>query len=339
MKKRLTEILETAKNEILAADNTADLEDLRIKYLGKKGELTKILRSMGELSPEERPVIGQLANEIRVEIENILASSKNKLIEKEKEKTIKSQYIDITLPGDKVKIGSKHPMTKVLDEIEEIFLGLGFSIVEGPEIELDYYNFEALNTPSDHPARDLQDTFYITPNILLRTQTSPVQVRTMEKTKPPIRIISPGRVYRSDEIDATHSPVFNQIEGLAVDKGITMGDLKGVLNLFARKLFGDETKTKFRPHYFPFTEPSAEMDVSCFVCGGKGCRVCGYSGWIEILGSGMVHPNVLKMSGIDPEEYTGFAFGLGLDRITMLRYGIDDLRLLYENDLRFTKQF
>nr|WP_284681041.1 phenylalanine--tRNA ligase subunit alpha [Aceticella autotrophica] len=332
-------MLETAKNEILAADNTADLEDLRIKYLGKKGELTKILRSMGELSPEERPVIGQLANEIRVEIENILASSKNKLIEKEKEKTIKSQYIDITLPGDKVKIGSKHPMTKVLDEIEEIFLGLGFSIVEGPEIELDYYNFEALNTPSDHPARDLQDTFYITPNILLRTQTSPVQVRTMEKTKPPIRIISPGRVYRSDEIDATHSPVFNQIEGLAVDKGITMGDLKGVLNLFARKLFGDETKTKFRPHYFPFTEPSAEMDVSCFVCGGKGCRVCGYSGWIEILGSGMVHPNVLKMSGIDPEEYTGFAFGLGLDRITMLRYGIDDLRLLYENDLRFTKQF
>ncbi|MDI6604544.1 MAG: phenylalanine--tRNA ligase subunit alpha [Thermoanaerobacteraceae bacterium] len=332
-------MLETAKNEILAADNTADLEDLRIKYLGKKGELTKILRSMGELSPEERPVIGQLANEIRVEIENILASFKNKLIEKEKEKTIKSQYIDITLPGDKVKIGSKHPMTKVLDEIEEIFLGLGFSIVEGPEIELDYYNFEALNTPSDHPARDLQDTFYITPNILLRTQTSPVQVRTMEKTKPPIRIISPGRVYRSDEIDATHSPVFNQIEGLAVDKGITMGDLKGVLNLFARKLFGDETKTKFRPHYFPFTEPSAEMDVSCFVCGGKGCRVCGYSGWIEILGSGMVHPNVLKMSGIDPEEYTGFAFGLGLDRITMLRYGIDDLRLLYENDLRFTKQF
>jgi phenylalanyl-tRNA synthetase alpha chain len=339
VKKRLTEILETAKNEILAADNTADLEDLRIKYLGKKGELTKILRSMGELSPEERPVIGQLANEIRVEIENILASFKNKLIEKEKEKTIKSQYIDITLPGDKVKIGSKHPMTKVLDEIEEIFLGLGFSIVEGPEIELDYYNFEALNTPSDHPARDLQDTFYITPNILLRTQTSPVQVRTMEKTKPPIRIISPGRVYRSDEIDATHSPVFNQIEGLAVDKGITMGDLKGVLNLFACKLFGDETKTKFRPHYFPFTEPSAEMDVSCFVCGGKGCRVCGYSGWIEILGSGMVHPNVLKMSGIDPEEYTGFAFGLGLDRITMLRYGINDLRLLYENDLRFTKQF
>ncbi|SNX52823.1 phenylalanine--tRNA ligase subunit alpha [Thermoanaerobacterium sp. RBIITD] len=339
MEETLRKLFEDAKNELKSADNMKTLEELRIKYLGKKGELTKILRGMGSLSPEERPIVGKLSNEIRSEIENMLTSRKDDILKKEKEKKIKSEYIDITLPGNRIDIGHKHPMTKVLDEIKEIFLGLGFSIAEGPEVELDYYNFEALNTPPDHPARDLQDTFYITKNILLRTQTSPVQVRTMEKNKPPIKVISPGRVYRSDEIDATHSPVFNQIEGLAVDEGITMGDLKGVLNLFAKRLFGSNTKTKFRPHYFPFTEPSAEMDVSCFVCGGEGCRVCGYSGWIEILGSGMVHPNVLRMSGIDPEKYSGFAFGMGLDRITMLSYGIDDLRLLYENDLRFIKQF
>lgn len=339
MEETLRKLFEDAKNELKSADNMKTLEELRIKYLGKKGELTKILRGMGSLSPEERPIVGKLSNEIRSEIENMLTSRKDDILKKEKEKKIKSEYIDISLPGNRIDIGHKHPMTKVLDEIKEIFLGLGFSIAEGPEVELDYYNFEALNTPPDHPARDLQDTFYITKNILLRTQTSPVQVRTMEKNKPPIKVISPGRVYRSDEIDATHSPVFNQIEGLAVDEGITMGDLKGVLNLFAKRLFGSNTKTKFRPHYFPFTEPSAEMDVSCFVCGGEGCRVCGYSGWIEILGSGMVHPNVLRMSGIDPEKYSGFAFGMGLDRITMLSYGIDDLRLLYENDLRFIKQF
>ncbi|MDI3310875.1 MAG: phenylalanine--tRNA ligase subunit alpha [Thermoanaerobacterium sp.] len=339
MEETLRNLLEEAKKELSSAESLKALEEIRVKYLGKKGELTKILRGMGSLSPEERPIVGKISNEVREEIERELSQKREEVLQQEKEKKIKSEYIDITLPGKVHEIGHKHPMTKVLDEIKEIFLGLGFSIAEGPEIELDYYNFEALNTPPDHPARDLQDTFYITKNILLRTQTSPVQVRTMEKSKPPIKVISPGRVYRSDEIDATHSPVFNQIEGLAVDEGITMGDLKGVLNLFAKRLFGSDTKTKFRPHYFPFTEPSAEMDVSCFACGGKGCRVCGYSGWIEILGSGMVHPNVLRMSGIDPEKYSGFAFGMGLDRITMLKYGIDDLRLLYENDLRFIKQF
>ncbi|AFK87200.1 phenylalanine--tRNA ligase subunit alpha [Thermoanaerobacterium saccharolyticum] len=339
MEETLRNLLEEAKKELSSAENLKTLEEIRVKYLGKKGELTKILRGMGNLSPEERPIIGKISNDVREEIEKDLTQKREEVLRQEKEKKIKSEYIDITLPGKVHEIGHKHPMTKVLDEIKDIFLGLGFSIAEGPEIELDYYNFEALNTPPDHPARDLQDTFYITKNILLRTQTSPVQVRTMEKSKPPIKVISPGRVYRSDEIDATHSPVFNQIEGLAVDEGITMGDLKGVLNLFAKRLFGSDTKTKFRPHYFPFTEPSAEMDVSCFACGGKGCRVCGYSGWIEILGSGMVHPNVLRMSGIDPEKYSGFAFGMGLDRITMLKYGIDDLRLLYENDLRFIKQF
>lgn len=339
MEETLRNLLEEAKKELSSAENLKTLEEIRVKYLGKKGELTKILRGMGNLSPDERPIIGKISNDVREEIEKELTQKREEVLRQEKEKKIKSEYIDITLPGKVHEIGHKHPMTKVLDEIKDIFLGLGFSIAEGPEIELDYYNFEALNTPPDHPARDLQDTFYITKNILLRTQTSPVQVRTMEKSKPPIKVISPGRVYRSDEIDATHSPVFNQIEGLAVDEGITMGDLKGVLNLFAKRLFGSDTKTKFRPHYFPFTEPSAEMDVSCFACGGKGCRVCGYSGWIEILGSGMVHPNVLRMSGIDPEKYSGFAFGMGLDRITMLKYGIDDLRLLYENDLRFIKQF
>jgi len=339
LEETLRNLLEEAKKELSSAESLKTLDEIRVKYLGKKGELTKILRGMGSLSPDERPIVGKISNEVREEIEKELTQKREEVLRQEKEKKIKSEYLDITLPGKVHEIGHKHPMTKVLDEIKDIFLGLGFSIAEGPEIELDYYNFEALNTPPDHPARDLQDTFYITKNILLRTQTSPVQVRTMEKSKPPIKVISPGRVYRSDEIDATHSPVFNQIEGLAVDEGITMGDLKGVLNLFAKRLFGSDTKTKFRPHYFPFTEPSAEMDVSCFACGGKGCRVCGYSGWIEILGSGMVHPNVLRMSGIDPEKYSGFAFGMGLDRITMLKYGIDDLRLLYENDLRFIKQF
>ncbi|ABY94430.1 phenylalanyl-tRNA synthetase, alpha subunit [Thermoanaerobacter thermohydrosulfuricus] len=339
MEELLRKLYEDAQKEILSADSLQQIENLRVKYLGKKGELTQILRGMGSLKPEERPVIGQIANEVREKIEGLLTETKNKIAQLEKEKRIKSEYIDITMPGKPYEYGHKHPMTQVLDEIKKIFLGLGFSIAEGPEIEFTYYNFEALNTPEDHPARDLQDTFYVTSDILLRTQTSPVQVRTMEKNKPPIRVISPGRVYRSDEIDATHSPVFHQMEGLVVDEGITMGDLKGVLNIFAKKFFGEDTQTKFRPHYFPFTEPSAEMDVSCFACGGKGCRVCGYTGWIEILGAGMVHPNVLRMSGIDPEKYSGFAFGLGIDRITMLKYGIEDLRLLFENDLRFIQQF
>lgn len=339
MKEILDDLYKKAKNEINEAKSLENLEDIRIKYLGKKGEITKVLRGMGSLTPQERPIIGEIANKTRENIEELLKNKKNIMNELEKQKRIKSEFLDITIPGEKSDYGHKHPMSIVLDEIKDIFLGLGFSIAEGPEVEKVYYNFEALNTPKDHPARDLQDTFYITEDILLRTQTSPVQVRTMEKTKPPIKIISPGRVYRADEIDATHSPVFTQMEGLAVDEGITMGDLKGVLNIFAKRFFGENTKTKFRPHYFPFTEPSAEMDVTCFACGGKGCRVCGYTGWIEILGSGMVHPNVLRMAGIDTEKYSGFAFGLGIDRITMLKYGIDDLRLLYENDLRFIQQF
>ncbi|MGB9679968.1 MAG: phenylalanine--tRNA ligase subunit alpha [Thermoanaerobacteraceae bacterium] len=339
MKEILDDLYKKAKNEINEAKSLENLEDIRIKYLGKKGEITKVLRGMGNLTPQERPIIGEIANKTRENIEELLKNKKDIMNELEKQKRIKSEFLDITIPGKKTVYGHKHPMSIVLNEIKDIFLGLGFSIAEGPEVEKVYYNFEALNTPKDHPARDLQDTFYITEDILLRTQTSPVQVRTMEKTKPPIKIISPGRVYRADEIDATHSPVFTQMEGLAVDEGITMGDLKGVLNIFAKRFFGENTKTKFRPHYFPFTEPSAEMDVTCFACGGKGCRVCGYTGWIEILGSGMVHPNVLRMAGIDPEKYSGFAFGLGIDRITMLKYGIDDLRLLYENDLRFIQQF
>lgn len=339
MEELLKELSKRAEEEILKAKSLQEIESLRVKYLGKKGELTQILRGMGSLSPEERPVIGQLANDVREKIENMILERREKIAKEDKKRKIKEEYIDITIPGKPYKYGHKHPITLVMDEIKRIFLGLGFSIAEGPEVELAYYNFEALNTPEDHPARDLQDTFYITSDILLRTQTSPVQVRTMEKTKPPIRVISPGRVYRSDDIDATHSPVFHQMEGLVVDEGITMGDLKGVLNVFAKKFFGEQTKTKFRPHFFPFTEPSAEMDVSCFACGGKGCRVCGYTGWIEILGAGMVHPNVLRMSGIDPEKYTGFAFGLGIDRIAMLKYGIEDLRLLFENDMRFIEQF
>ena len=337
MKEKLLAIKEEALGQINAPD--ADLEQIRIKYLGKKGDLTAVLRGMGALSAEERPVVGQLANEVRATIEDAIAKRTSELKEKALEEQLKREKIDVTMPGKAPEMGHIHPLTKVQRELEDIFIGMGFSIVEGPEVEYDYYNFQALNIPPNHPARDTQDTFYITDNILLRSQTSPVQVRAMEKIKPPIRIISPGRVYRSDAVDATHSPLFHQLEGLVVDKGITMGDLKGMLETFAKSLFGESTRLRFRPHHFPFTEPSAEVDVSCFVCGGKGCRLCKGEGWMEILGAGMVHPFVLSNCGIDPEVYSGFAFGLGIERITMTRYRIDDMRHLYENDTRFLDQF
>ena len=337
----MRETLERIKNEALEAlaQSDAQIEDLRIKYLGKKGELTAVLRGMGSLSAEERPVIGQLANEVRAAIENKITELSQAAKQKALDEKLKSEKIDVTVPGEKVKIGHVHPLDLAQKQLEDIFLGMGYTIVDGPEVEYDYYNFQALNIPEDHPARDTQDTFYITDNILLRSQTSPVQARVMEKTQPPIKIISPGRVYRSDAVDATHSPLFHQLEGLVVDEGITMGDLKGTLELFAKRMFGDETKIRFRPHHFPFTEPSAEVDVSCFMCGGEGCRFCKHEGWIEILGAGMVHPNVLRNCGIDPEKYSGFAFGLGIERIALLKYHIDDMRLLYENDIRFLNQF
>ena len=327
--------------EIINAPETDDaaLEAARVKYLGKKGELTGVLRMMGKLTPEERPVMGQLANEVRATIEEAIAEKKTVLAEKMLEAKLAAEKLDVTMPGRVQKIGYRHPLTLVMRDLEDIFIGMGFSIVEGPEVEYDYYNFQALNIPEDHPARDTQDTFYITDNILLRSQTSPVQARTMEKQKPPIRIISPGRVYRSDAMDATHSPLFHQMEGLVVDEGITMGDLKGMLETFAKTEFGEDTRIRFRPHHFPFTEPSAEVDISCFMCGGKGCRLCKGEGWIEILGAGMVHPNVLRNCGIDPEVYSGFAFGMGVERIAMLKYHIDDIRHFYENDVRFIEQF
>lgn len=338
MKEKLDQIREAALKSIDDANDSA-LEQIKVRYLGKKGELTAVLRGMGSLSPEERPKIGQLANEIRESIEAAIAKKVQNAQAKALERKLKSEKLDVTVPGTALPAGHIHPLTKVRRDLEDIFIGMGFQVVEGPEVELDYYNFQALNIPENHPARDTQDTFYITDNILLRSQTSPVQVRTMEKMKPPIRIISPGRVYRSDALDSTHSPLFHQLEGLVVDKGITMGDLKGTLETFAKKMFGEQTRIRFRPHHFPFTEPSAEVDASCFVCGGKGCRLCKGEGWIEILGAGMVHPFVLSNCGIDPEEYSGFAFGLGIERITMISRGIDDIRLFYENDQRFLDQF
>ncbi len=337
IKEILLKIRSEALDRINSAD--ADLEALRVRYLGKKGELTAVLRGMAGLSPDERPVVGQLANKVRAEIENAIAERTAVQKQKALEAQLLAERVDVTAPGAAPAIGHNHPLTVVRRDLEEIFLGLGFSIAEGPEVEYDYYNFQALNIPENHPARDTQDTFYITDNILLRSQTSPVQVRVMEKQKPPIRIVSPGRVYRSDDVDATHSPLFHQFEGLVVDRGITMGDLKGMLELFAKNMFGADTRIRFRPHHFPFTEPSAEVDVSCFACGGKGCRLCKGEGWIEILGAGMVHPHVLSGCGIDPEEYSGFAFGLGIERIALLKYHIDDMRLLYENDIRFISQF
>ncbi len=337
MRETLAKIKETALAQI--NEHNADLEQIKIKYLGKKGELTAVLRGMGGLSPEERPIVGQLANEVRAQIEAAIAEKATLAQAAALEKKLKEEKLDVTMPATPVAEGHIHPLTQVQRQLEDIFIGMGFSIVEGPEVELDYYNFQALNIPENHPARDTQDTFYITDNILLRSQTSPVQVRTMEHMKPPIRIISPGRVYRSDALDSTHSPLFHQLEGLVVDKGITMGDLKGTLEIFAKKMFGESTRIRFRPHHFPFTEPSAEVDVSCYVCGGKGCRLCKGEGWIEILGAGMVHPFVLSNCGINPEEYSGFAFGLGIERIAMKAYSVDDIRLFYENDQRFLEQF
>ncbi|MGN0558854.1 MAG: phenylalanine--tRNA ligase subunit alpha [Acutalibacteraceae bacterium] len=339
MKQQLEEIRAKADDSLQKATNLKTIEDLRITFLGKKGELTAILKQMGKLSAEERPVIGQLANCVRADIEQHIEKRVTELKDEELTKKLRDEEIDVTLPGKARVIGSRHPLTVVLDEIKDIFVGMGFDIVDGPEVETDYYNFEALNIPKNHPARDTQDTFYISENTLLRTQTSPVQVRVMEKTQPPIRIISPGRVYRSDAVDATHSPLFHQIEGLVVDKGVTFAELKGTLETFVKRLYGEDSVVRFRPHHFPFTEPSAELDTQCFNCHGKGCPLCKGEGWIEILGCGMVHPKVLKNCGIDPEVYSGFAFGLGLERIAMRRYGIDDLRLFFENDVRFLEQF
>lgn len=339
MKDALLKIKSLANDELSKVNDTKALEELRVKFLGKKGELTSILKQMGKLSPEERPIIGQLANQVRAEIEESITNRVKEIKALMLEKKLKDEELDVTLPGTKATIGKLHPLNIVLNEIEDIFMGMGFDIADGPEVEYDYYNFEALNLPPDHPARDTQDTFYITDNILLRTQTSSVQVHVMEEKKPPIRIISPGRVYRSDAVDATHSPLFHQIEGLVVDKGITMSDLVGTLELLMKRLYGDDCKIRLRPHHFPFTEPSAEVDVMCFNCGGKGCSMCKDEGYIELLGAGMVHPKVLANCGIDPEVYSGFAFGLGLERIVMRRYGINDMRLLFENDLRFLNQF
>jgi phenylalanyl-tRNA synthetase alpha chain len=339
MKDKLQKIKEEAFANIQSADGLDKLNDIRVSILGKKGELTAILKGMKDVSAEERPIVGQLVNETREMIEQKIEETKKALEEKQLELRLKSEVIDVTLPAKKDRRGHRHPNTIALEEVERIFVGMGYEVVEGPEVEYDYYNFEALNIPANHPAKDEQDTFYINDKIVLRTQTSPVQVHVMENSKLPIRIIAPGRVFRSDEVDATHSPSFHQIEGLVIDKNITMADLKGTLEQFAREMFGPETKVKFRPHHFPFTEPSAEVDVTCFKCGGKGCRFCKGEGWIEILGCGMVHPNVLRMCNIDPDEYSGFAFGVGLERIALLKYEIDDMRLLYENDDRFLNQF
>ncbi len=339
MKEKLQEIKEEALRQIEASDRLEKLNEIKVAFLGKKGDLTNLMKSLKEAAPEERPKLGQLINDTRTAIEEILSEKKEAFEKAMREAKLSAETIDVTLPAKRSPMGHRHPNTIVLEEVERIFSGMGYEVVEGPEVEYDYYNFEALNIPANHPAKDEQDTFYITGDILLRTQTSSTQVHEMEKGKLPIRMIAPGRVYRSDEVDATHSPCFHQIEGLVIDKNITFADLKGTLAEFAKQLFGEDTKVKFRPHHFPFTEPSAEVDVSCFKCKGKGCRFCKGSGWIEILGCGMVHPRVLEMSGIDPEKYTGFAFGVGLERITLLKYEIDDMRLLYENDIRFLKQF
>ena len=339
MKDQILKIKENAEKDVSNAESLQALNDVRVKYLGKKGELTAVLRGMGSLAPEERPVIGGFVNEARDIIENKIVLKEKELKEKALNEKLQKEKIDITMPSKKTEIGSIHPITGVIDNVKEIFLGLGYEIADGPEIEKTYYVFDQLNTPIDHPARDLQDTFYINDNIVLRSQTSSVQIRVMETQKPPIKIICPGAVYRSDSVDPTHSPVFHQIEGLVIDKNITMSDLKGTLETFAKKCLGESTQIRFRPHHFPYTEPSAEVDVSCFVCKGKGCRVCKNEGWIELLGCGMVHPKVLENCGIDSEVYSGFAFGFGVERIAMAKYGIDDMRLLYENDVRFLKQF
>ena len=336
---KVREIEEKAAEEIGRADAMERLNEIRVAVLGKKGTLTQVLKGMKDVPKEGRPMVGKWVNDARAHIEARLEETKARLEAERLNARLASETIDVTLPAKKQKMGHRHPNTIALEEVERIFVGMGYEVIEGPEIEYDEYNFTKLNIPANHPAKDEQDTFYITDDILLRTQTSPVQARIMEQGKLPIRMISPGRVFRADEVDATHSPSFYQIEGLVIDKGITFADLKGTLDVFAKKMFGEETKTKFRPHHFPFTEPSAEMDVSCFKCGGKGCRFCKGEGWIEILGCGMVHPHVLEMCGLDPEEYGGFAFGVGLERIALLKYEIDDMRLLYDNDIRFLEQF
>ena len=339
MKEQLKSIEERAKAELEKVSDIKLLEEIRGRFLGKKGEVTAILKQMGGLSAEERPVIGQLANTVRADIEAAIQEKQKQMKAALAEKKLAAETLDVTLPGKAPRAGRPHPLNAVLAEVEEVFLGMGFDIVEGPEVESDYYCFEALNMPKHHPARDTQDTFYINDNVLLRTQTSSVQIRTMEKMKPPIRIISPGRVYRADAVDATHSPLFHQIEGLVIDKGVTMADLKGTLELLMKRLYGEDTKIRLRPHHFPYTEPSAEVDLMCFNCHGKGCSMCKQEGYVELLGAGMVHPKVLEECGIDPEVYSGFAFGIGLERITMGRYSINDMRLLYENDMRFLEQF
>ncbi len=339
MKTQLEQIRAAALAAIAVATDGKAVEELRVKYLGKKGEITAILKQMGSLSPEERPIMGQLANEVRADIEAAIAEAAEKMKSAALEAQLKAETLDITMPAKKKAVGSLHPINRVANDLIDIFQSMGFDVVDGPEVETDYYNFEALNVPADHPARDMQDTFFLNPSLLLRSQTSATQIRTMENRQPPIKMVCPGRVFRADEVDATHSPVFHQMEGLVVDKGITMCDLKGVLEQFAHEIYGPETKVKFRPSFFPFTEPAVEVDVSCSECGGKGCRVCKGSGWIEILGAGMVHPNVLRGCGIDPEIYSGFAFGVGIDRLAITRYKISDIRLLFENDVRFLEQF
>lgn len=339
IKEDLSRIEKELESELSALDNLSALDTLRVKVLGKKGSLTALLRGMGQLSADERPKMGQLINEGREKFTSLLDEKQKALQEKEREIRLKLEAVDVTEPRDLPKVGAPHPTTLVLNEVVDCFVGLGYEVVEGPEVELDHFNFELLNIPKNHPARDAQDTFYIDDNVVLRTHTSPVQARTMTTRKPPIRIICPGRVYRADEVDATHSPVFHQIEGLVIDENVSMGDLKATLDAFAKRLYGDDISVRFRPSFFPFTEPSAEVDLTCVSCRGKGCRMCKGTGWIEVLGCGMVNPHVLEMCGIDPVKYSGFAFGIGLERITLLRYGITDMRLLYEGDLRFLKQF
>ena len=339
MQAQLNKILEEAKSRLREATTLPQVDEARVRLLGKKGQLTEILRGMGKLSPEERKATGQMANKVRAEIEALLEKKFEEVKAAAKEAQFKIEKIDVTEPGREIVLGVKHPLTITIEEISKVFMNMGFSIAEGPEVETVFNNFDALNADENHPSRDMTDTFYITKDTLLRTQTSPVQVRTLMKQKPPIKVISPGRCFRCDTPDATHSPMFHQIEGLVVDEGITMADLKGTLDSFAKQLFGASTRTKFRPHHFPFTEPSAEMDVSCFQCGGTGCRVCKGSGWIEILGCGMVHPHVLRVGNLDTEKYTGFAFGMGVERVAMLKYGVEDIRLFYENDMRFIEQF
>ena len=339
MKEQLERLRQAALAEIGDSGDLSALDAVRVKFLGKKGEITNILKQMGKLSPEERPVMGQMANTVRQAVEEAIENAGKAMKQKQKALKLEAETLDVTMPGVPAKIGHRHPLEIVLDEVKEIFIGMGFQIADGPEVEWDYYNFEALNIPEGHPARDTQDTFYITEKMLLRTQTSGCQIRYMENHKPPIRMIAPGRVFRSDPVDATHSPLFHQIEGLVVDKNVTMADLKGNLLTLAKKLYGEDTRIRLRPHHFPFTEPSCEIDVSCFRCHGKGCPMCKNEGWIEILGAGMVHPKVLERGGIDPEEYSGFAFGLGVERLAMFRFNVDDMRLFYENDARFLKQF